>query len=189
MFMRDSQHAVLRGGRRIAFPLGGTPPPARQLSASPPCILWQGILAGHLWSCRALLAGSWGLLRPSWSLLGRSWGPLGASWGALGGVLGPLECLLGRLGSHAKRHQDDMPKKVNFQTNFGPQRHICSPPKRRPKSTKIGPKTSPKLRRFSRAKKIVFKTVLGPSWADLGAFWRPSWAPFWPKSIGKRNIS
>ena len=157
--------------------------------ACPPCILWQGILARHLWSCRALLTGSWGLLRASWSLLGRSWGPLGASWGALGGVLGPLGRLLGRLGSHAKRHQDDMPKKINFQTKTRPQPIYFWLPKRTPKSTKIGPKTSPKLRRFSRAKKIVFKSLLEPSWADLGAFWRPSWAPFWPKSIGKRNIS
>ena len=85
----------LRCGRRIAFPFGGTPPPARQLSACPSCILWQGILAGHLWSCRALLTGSWGLLRPSWSLLGRSWEPLGASWGALGSLLEPLGALLG----------------------------------------------------------------------------------------------
>ena len=80
----------------IACPFGGTPPPARHFLACPPCILWQGILARHLWSCRALLTGSWGLLRASWSLLGRSWGPLGAPWGALGGVLGPLGRLLGR---------------------------------------------------------------------------------------------
>ena len=145
------------------MPQGASPPPALHFLACPSCIQWQGILAGHLWSCRALLTGSWGLLRSSWSLLGGSWGPLGASWGALGGVLGPLECLLGRLGSDPKRHQDDMPKKVNFQTNFRSYPHVCSPPKRRPKSTKIGPKTSPKLRRFSRAKKVVFKSLLEPS--------------------------
>ena len=39
----DLQHAVLRWGRRIAFPFGGTPPPARQLSACPVVI----VLAGH----------------------------------------------------------------------------------------------------------------------------------------------
>ena len=45
----------------------------------------------------------------------------------------------------------------------------------RPKSTKIGPKTSQNLRRFSRSKKLLFKSVLGPSWAAPGAFWRPPW--------------
>ena len=47
------------GWRRIAFPFGGTPPPARQFLACPPSILWQGVLAGHSWSCRGLLTGSW----------------------------------------------------------------------------------------------------------------------------------
>ena len=37
----------------------------------------------------------------------------------------------------------------------------------RPKSTKISPKTSQNLRRFSRAKKLLFKSLLEPSWADL----------------------
>ena len=167
----------MRAADLIACPFGGTPPPARHFLACPPCILWQGILARHLWSCRALLTGSWGLLRASWSLLGRSWGPLGASWGALGGVLGPLGRLLGRLGADPKRHQDDMPKKVNFQTD-SPQHHgYFGLPKRTPKSTKIASKTSQNLRRFSRAKKLRFKSLLEPSWADLGAFWVPSWGP------------
>ena len=90
------------GCRRIAFPFGGTPPPARHLSACPPCILWQGILAGHLWSCRALLTGSWGLLRPSWSLLGCSWRPPGAFGGAQKSTLAGSWVswlLLGRPGS------------------------------------------------------------------------------------------
>ena len=42
-----------------------------------------------------------------------------------------------------------------------------------PKSTKIGPKTIPNLIRFSRAKKLVFKSLLGPSWADLGPLRSP----------------
>ena len=37
------------------LPLRGTPPPARHLLACPPAILWQGILAGHLWSCSRCL--------------------------------------------------------------------------------------------------------------------------------------
>ena len=172
----------------IAFPFGGTPPPARQLSASPPCILWQGILAGHLWSCRALLAGSWGLLRRSWSLPGRSWGPLGASWGALGGVLGPLGRLLGRLRGDQNVTKITCQKKVNFQT---PKRRVAlayGAPFWHPKSTKIGPKTHQNLRRFSGAKKLLFKSVLEPSWADLGAFWRPSWGSKYRCGIGRRSV-
>ena len=95
--------------------------------------------------------------------LGASGVALGASWGALGGVLGPLGRLLGRLRGDQNVTKIRCPKKANFQT-----------PKRRvllrygggfgsPKSTKIGPKTSPKLRRFSRAQKIVFKSLLEPS--------------------------
>ena len=52
--------------------------------------------------------------------------------------------------------------------------HVYGAPFWSPKSTQIGPKTSPKLRRFVSAKKMLFKSLLEPSWADLGAFWRPS---------------
>ena len=121
-----------------------------------------------------LLTGSWGLLRPSWSLLEHSWMPLGASLGTLGGVLGPLGRLLARLGGAQNITDITCPKKINFQTpkcrilrgyggGFG-----------KPKSIKNGPKTSQNLRRFSRAKKLLFKSLLEPAWADLGAFWKPS---------------
>ena len=42
---------------------------------------------------------------------------------------------------------------------------------------KRAPKTGPNSRRFSRAKKLLFKTLLELSWADLGAFRVPSWGP------------
>ena len=80
-----------------------------------------------------------------------------------------------------------MPKKVNFQTS---PRSFAKPiwgRFGRPKSTKMEPKTSPNLRRFSRAKKLLFKSLLEPSWADLGAFWRPSWGPKKHFRIGKTN--
>ena len=78
----------LRGGRRIACPFGGTPPPARELSACPFVNSRQGILARHLgWSFAAHVV----FLEPSGVLLG----PLGASWGALGNLLEPLGVLLG----------------------------------------------------------------------------------------------
>ena len=76
-----------RGGRRIAFPFGGSPPPAR-------------FFLKAIWG-RALCFIDLGVLR----LLGQSrerlrdvLGPLGVSWGGLGGVLGPLGGLLGPLG-------------------------------------------------------------------------------------------
>ena len=181
------------------MPQGASPPPARQLSACPPCILWQGILAGHLWSCSrclfwmlsvlgvfwSLLGRSWRVLSPldrlleslealleppgallaaSWSLFGRSWGALGASWAPLG-----------RLGGDQNMTTITWPKKVNFQT---PQRRILlryGGGFGRSKSTQIGAKTRQNLRRFSRAKKLLVKSVLEPSWADLGSFWVSSW--------------
>ena len=80
------------GWRRIAFPFGGTPPPARELSACPFVNSRQGILARHLgWSFAAHVV----FLEPSGVLLG----PLGASWGALGGLMEPLGALLGGLGA------------------------------------------------------------------------------------------
>ena len=114
-----------------------------------------------------------GLLRPSWSLLGRSWRPLGASWGALGGVLGPLGRLLGRLGSDPKRHQDDMPKKVNFQTNFRSQPDICSPPKKEAKIDQNRTQNESKFKMIFKTEKIALQeplgAVLGRSWGFLEA--------------------
>ena len=115
------------------------------------------------------MTSSWGLLRLSWSLLGSSWGPLGASWGALGWVLGPLGRLLGRLRGDPNVTTITRQKKVIFQT---PQRRVLfryGGGLGRPKSTKIGPKTSQNSRRFSRAQKIALQDTLGavlsPSWA------------------------
>ena len=36
-----------------------------------------------------------------------------------------------------------------------------------------------KFKTIFKSEKLLFKSLLGPSWADLGAFWRPSWAPIW----------
>ena len=68
----------------IAFPFGGTPPPARQFSASLPCIPSVGLL----WSLHAFLEPPGALLAASWSLFGRSWGGPGVSWEPLGALLG-----------------------------------------------------------------------------------------------------
>ena len=137
---------------------------------------------GCLWA-------SCGLLRPSWSLLGRSWRPLGASLGALGGVWGPLGRLLGHLRGDPNVTKITCPKKINFQTlkcriGLGNGVQLGTP-----KSTKIGPKTGQILRRFLRAKKWLFNSVLEPSWVDLGPFWRPSWGQKRRFRIGKRSTS
>ena len=33
------------------------------------------------------------------------------------------------------------------------------------------------------------KTILDPSWSDLGSILAPSWGQFWQKTIGTRNVS
>ena len=64
------------GWRRIAFPYGGTPPPAPEF-----CAFVAGkLLAGHpglsFEALEAFLEPPGVLLRASWSLLGRCWRPL-----------------------------------------------------------------------------------------------------------------
>ena len=105
------------------------------------------------------------------ALLGGSWGGLGRSCGDLGSAFGAVKFL------------------IDFLIDFGRQKGAQRGAFREPKSTKIGPKTSPNFRRFSRAKKLLFKSLLEPSWADLGAFWRPSWAPNLRSGISGRSIS
>ena len=120
-------------------------------------------------------------------LLGCLLGRLGVSLGTLGGVLGPLGRLLGRLRGDQNVTKITCPKKVNFQT---PKRRVdlrYGGGVGRPKSTKMGSKTSGNLRQFSRAKKVLSKRLLEPSWADLGAFWEASWAPQERSGIGKRS--
>ena len=158
-----------------AFP--STDQRARSISA-----IWA-ILSVLGWSWAALravlkhLAGSWGGLGCLFEPLGAVLGSLGRLLGRLEGVLGPLGRLLGRLRGDQNVTKIKCPKKANFQT---PKRRVLlryGGGFGRPKSSKIGPQTAANLRRFSRAKKMLFKSLLEPSWADLGPFWRPSWAP------------
>ena len=113
------------------------------------------------------------LLEPSGALLGASWSLLGCSWWGLG----PLGCLSGRLRSDP----NDMQQEERFQDRKKTILHhtmtFFCPPFWSQNRRKMAPKTRQKLRRFSRAKKLLFKSLLEPSWADLGAFWRPSWRP------------
>ena len=99
----------------------------------------------------ALWGGSGGL----WALLGRSWGGLRRSWDDLGATLRAVHF------------------PIYFLIDFGREKGAQREAKGRPKSSKIGPKTSPNLRRFSKGKKSLFKTVLEASWVDLGTLGPP----------------
>ena len=130
-----------------------------------------GAFRADLGGSLALLTGSWGLLGCFWGLLGCSWGllePLGAllggSWGLLGASWAVLEAI-----------QNNKHITCQKRSPRGGVIRFILEGLGGPKSTKIGPKTSQNLRRFSRPKKLRFKTHLEPSWADLEAFWRPSW--------------
>ena len=124
---------------------------------------------------RALLGASWELLGVSWGLLGRSWGGLGASRAALGGVLGRLGRLLGRLGAILGSLRTDYnantatpQKKSDLEAQTRSQHPDFEGGFGEPKSVKNRTQDEPKIRRFSRAKKLLFKSLLEPSWADLG---------------------
>ena len=91
------------------------------------------------------------------ALLGESWGGLGPSWASWR-----------RSKRHPKKERFPDPLNVESCAHLGS--HLGSP--NRPKTA---PETSQNLRRFSNTKKSLFKTVLEPSWADLGPFWVPSW--------------
>ena len=116
-----------------------------------------------------------------WGLLGRSWGDLGASWAPLGGLLGAFWADLKAFKTTFKMKSDNKSQfgenRISFGGGLGGQN--------RPQ---MAPATSQKLRRFSRAKKLLFKSLLEPSWADLRAFWVPSWGQKKRSGIGKRNI-
>ena len=117
-----------------------------------------------LGSLEAFLGPPGALLGASWSLLGGSWALLGASWTL-------LEPTWRRPKQHT--HEEDISIAKKGPTSLARADFWGALGK--PKSTQIGAKTRPNLRRFSRPKKLVFKSLLEPSWADLGAFGRPSW--------------
>jgi len=124
------------------------------------------------------------LLQPPGALLGASWGLLGCSWGLPG-----ASCrLLGRLRGDPNVTKITCQKRVNFQN---PKRRVdlrYGAPFWTPKSTKMASKTRQNLRRFSRTKKMLSKSLLEPSWADLGELRPPkscshaAWRSFFQKS-------
>ena len=127
---------------------------------------------------RGLLETFWSHLGPSWGVLGASRGDLGASWAALGASWAALGRLLGSSS-----------KNIDFKTaQGGGGMAVFGNPFWLPNRPKTIPKTDQNPRRFSRARKTLFKTVLEPSWADLGPFWAPSWGPKSSFRIGKRSM-
>ena len=130
-----------------------------------------------LGSLEALLEPPGALLGASWSLLGRSWGGLRASWDPLGPSWRRSKT---RQKQRAFLNPKKYPKKSCTQVFLAPFWA--------PKSTKNHPKTNQKFRRFSRAKKMLLKSLLELSWADLGAFWEPSWGSKNRCGIGRRSV-
>ena len=115
------------------------------------------------------MAGSCGLWRPSWRLLGRLGGLLEPLWALLGGsgsLLGVSWAVLQAIQNNKQHRAVFKPQILPYRPNYGGRFG-------EPKSIKIGPKTNQNLRRFSRAKRLLFKSLLEPSWADLGALGPP----------------
>ena len=108
------------------------------------------------------------------NLLGASWVPLGPSWGRLVGD---------QNGSRSKEKRRSISRAKTVR-EFKVERV----PKGSQNRRKMAPKTSQNSRRFSRAKKLLSKSLLGPSWADLRAFWEPSWGSKNRCGIGRRSV-
>ena len=132
---------------------------------------WGG-LGGLLERLGAPLGGSWDLLSASWE-------PLGASWAPLGGILGAS-------WAHLTTFTTTFKRRTYFEPNRGGTIKVFELPEGAQNRPKMGPKTKQNLRRFSRATKLLSKSLLEPSWADLGAFWKLSWAPIWRSGTRRR---
>ena len=59
----------------------------------------------------------------------------------------------------------------------------------RPKRHQNRSPSDKKSKRKFKTKKRRPKTILDPSWSDLGSILASSWGHFGPKTIGKRNVS
>ena len=59
----------------------------------------------------------------------------------------------------------------------------------RPKRHQNRSQNDQKSKRKFKTKKRRPKTILDPSWSDLGSILAPSWGHFGQKTIGKRNVS
>ena len=121
--------------------------------------IWRvwGHQNGHVGALKIILGTKQPILGAKKAILE----PLGRLLGRLGGLLGPLGCLL-----------EASKNKIDFRIDVKTLK--CRVPLPlgggglgRQNEAKIKPKTSQNLRRFSRPTKLRFKSLLGPSWADL----------------------
>ena len=149
----------------IAFPFGGTPPPARSFRH-----VWLSIRGRA--SQQGILDGVLRLMRPSWSLLGPSWRPLGAAWGLFGRSRGGLGASWAPLGPSWRR------SKTKQKCHAKKEQLCITPP------LLFGPILDAKINQNRTQNESKFKTifksekvalqeplgaVLGSSWGILGA--------------------
>ena len=80
-------------------------------------------------------------------------------------------------------------KKSDFKTEKGVHLKNFWPPIWEPKSVKIATRNESKFKTIFKSEKLLFKSLLEPSWAEFGAFRRPSWGGTKPWDIGKRDVS
>ena len=95
--------------------------------------------------------------------------PQMASWGGLGVLWGTSWAVLLRQKRPSKKKQISRAKTEATVRIFGPPFGTQNP-------SQMPSKTSQNLKGFFKAKKLLSKTLLEPSWADLAAFWWPSGA-------------
>ena len=121
----------------------------------------------------ALLGASWGLLRHSGGLPGASWAPPGPSWAV-------LEAIQNKTKTKSIFEPQKIPKKILLPSFFG---SILDA-----KIDQNRIQNESKFKTIFKSEKMLFKSLLEPSWADLGAFWRPSWGPNLRSRTSGRSI-
>ena len=82
--------------------------------------------------------------------------------------MGALGRLLGRLGGDQKITKITCKKRSTSRRILNHSGTFIGRPKGSQKRFKMAPKTSSDLQRSSRAKQLLFKSLLEPSWVDLG---------------------
>ena len=110
----------------------------------------RGGPGGLLGASGGVQEASWGVLGLSGGVRGASWEGLGRSWGDLGATLEAVRFRIVFL--------------IDFERQKGAQREAFWEPKW---SQNRSQKDS-KSKSIFKSEKIPFKTVLEPSWADLG---------------------
>ena len=150
---------------------------------------------GDLRCLGRLLGPSWSILRPlgvilgaSWGLLGRSSGGLGSCLGIFWGILGDVLVPLGHLLDPLEVKKNIIFNKDDSTIEKGGFPYICSTGFWDLNRLRMASETSQNSRSFPSANKLLFKSLLEPSWADLGSFWVPSWGPKKRSGIRTCNV-